>query len=214
MTDTDLSADPAARASAGPSVDEADAATLEAMERAEALVGRLLASYTAGAELLTVEVGRRLGLYAHLDVAGPSTVAELARSAQVPERYAREWLEQQGAAGLLDVVEPAAGAGSQERRFVLPAGHAPVLLDPESPGHVVGLAPLLLALARTVPALRRRRPRGPGRAVRPLRAGAARGHRLDQPAGVRARRACLGARASRRRRTPRPWRHDPRRGGG
>lgn len=149
MTDTDLTTEP----TTDLTTEQADAATLAAMERAEALVGRLLASYTAGAELLTVEVGRRLGLYAHLDVAGPSTVAELARSAQVPERYAREWLEQQGAAGLLDVVEPAAGIDPAERRFLLPAGHAPVLLDAESPAHVVGLAPLLLAVARTVPAL-------------------------------------------------------------
>lgn len=125
-----------------------DGAVLDAMERAEQLVERLFGSFAGAVELLTVELGRRLGLYAHLDAAGPSTPAQLAADAAIPERYAREWLEQQGAAGFLDVL----GDGD-DRRFALPAGHVPVLLDEESPAHLMGAAPLLLGTARAVPAV-------------------------------------------------------------
>jgi len=125
-----------------------DGAVLEAMEQAEQLVERLLGSFTGAVELLTVELGRRLGLYAHLDAAGPLTPGELARAAAIPERYAREWLEQQGAAGFLDV-----RGGGDERRYALPAGYVPVLLDEESPAHLMGAAPLLLGTARAVPAV-------------------------------------------------------------
>jgi SAM-dependent methyltransferase len=67
---------------------------------AQALSERVLASLIGAAELITIEVGRELGLYAALRD-NPMTAGELARAARIDERYAREWLEQQAAAGLL-----------------------------------------------------------------------------------------------------------------
>ena len=92
--------------------------------RTEALVDRLLGSFTLGTELLTVELGRRLGLYEALADRGPSTAAELAADAGIATRYASEWLDQQAHAGFVDAYgsEDAEGA----RRFVLPAEFVPV----------------------------------------------------------------------------------------
>ena len=119
--------------------------------RTEALVERLLGSFTLGTELLTVELGRRLGLYEALADRGPSTAAELAADAGIATRYASEWLDQQAHAGFVDAYgsEDAEGA----RRFVLPAEFVPVLLDIDHPAHLIGTAPLLLGVAKTLPAV-------------------------------------------------------------
>ena len=45
----------------------------------------------------------RLGLYEALAGAGPLTPAALAERAGIAPRYAREWLEQQAVAGVVDV---------------------------------------------------------------------------------------------------------------
>jgi len=130
---------------------EALAVAMTDEERAGVLAERLLGQFTGGVELLTVELGRRLGLYAAIARAGSVTVAELAESAAIAPRYALEWLDQQAAAGILDVVgtDPA----TQERRFALPAGHQAVLLARESPAYLLGAAPLLLGVATTLPAV-------------------------------------------------------------
>ena len=119
--------------------------------RTEALDERLLGSFTLGTELLTVELGRRLGLYEALADRGPSTAAELAADAGITTRYASEWLDQQAHAGFVDAYgsEDAEGA----RRFVLPAEFVPVLLDIDHPAHLIGTAPLLLGVAKTLPAV-------------------------------------------------------------
>jgi len=119
-------------------------------ERAAVLAERILAQFGGGLELLTVELGRRLGLYATLAEAGAATADDLATRAAIAPRYALEWLDQQAASGIVDVVRTEA---SGERTFRLPAGHAAVLLAPESPAYLLGAAPLLLAVARTLPAV-------------------------------------------------------------
>ncbi|RYP84607.1 methyltransferase domain-containing protein [Nocardioides guangzhouensis] len=119
-------------------------------ERAGALAERFLAQFGGGVELLTVELGRRLGLYAAIAEAGTVTVAELAERASIAPRYALEWLDQQAAAGIVDVV----GTDPDDaRRFALPAGHQAVLLARESPAYLLGAAPLLLGVATTLPAV-------------------------------------------------------------
>ena len=75
-------------------------------------------------ETLSIYLGDRLGMYRALQDA-PATADELAARAGVHQRYAREWLEQQAIAGILDVQ----GEGS-EATFHLPAAHAEVLADP------------------------------------------------------------------------------------
>jgi SAM-dependent methyltransferase len=101
---------------------------------ADALVERTFEALLGSLELACMHVGERLGLYAALDTAGPSTSAELAARAGVDERYAREWLEQQAVAGVLTVDDAAAPAS--ERRYAIPAEHREPLLDRDSPNFV------------------------------------------------------------------------------
>ncbi len=116
--------------------------------RAEALGLQILGQFTGGVELLTIELGRRLGLYDALSTAGAVTAAEFAELASIAPRYAVEWLDQQAAAGILDVVGQDRHTG--ERLFLLPDAHVAVLIDPESPAYLLGAAPLLFGVARTV----------------------------------------------------------------
>jgi SAM-dependent methyltransferase len=116
-----------------------------AQERRDALVERLFADSLGAAELLNVYVGNRLGLYDVLRE-GPRTVAELARDAGIAERYAREWLEQQAAAEILEYDEA-------DGRFALPAGHDEALTDVGSLNYVAPFAQLLVACVRPIDAL-------------------------------------------------------------
>jgi SAM-dependent methyltransferase len=77
--------------------------------------------------VLSMYLGLRLGLYEALRGSDGVSVAELAARAGIDERYAREWLEQQATAGILQ-----ADAGAHPNVFRLPHGHAEVLLDPDS----------------------------------------------------------------------------------
>jgi 2-polyprenyl-3-methyl-5-hydroxy-6-metoxy-1,4-benzoquinol methylase len=96
----------------------------------EEFAGRLFEAGLAAMELANIELGVRLGLYDVLAGAGPVTADELATRGGIAARYAREWLEQQAAAGVLDLVEPDTADG--ERRFVLPDARAHVLTDDDS----------------------------------------------------------------------------------
>jgi 2-polyprenyl-3-methyl-5-hydroxy-6-metoxy-1,4-benzoquinol methylase len=93
----------------------------------DSLPDRLMAALLGATELFTVEIGRELGLYAALRDR-PLSAAELAKAASVDERYAREWLEQQAAAGFL--------TSSDGSTFELPAETAAVLLDEGGPDFV------------------------------------------------------------------------------
>jgi SAM-dependent methyltransferase len=123
----------------------------EASERREALVGRLFMSTVQGAEVLSVYLGDRLGLYEALRRGGPLTARELAARAGTSERYTREWLEQQAIAGFLDVDDTS--ASDDARRYQLPDEFADVFLDPDSPVHVAPLGSLLASLGAISPAL-------------------------------------------------------------
>ncbi len=98
--------------------------------RIEQFAGDLFAGCLASLELANVELGVRLGLYEALAGAGPVTAGELASSAGIQPRYAREWLEQQAVAGVVEVDDVI--ASPDERRFTLPNAHAHVLTDDDS----------------------------------------------------------------------------------
>jgi 2-polyprenyl-3-methyl-5-hydroxy-6-metoxy-1,4-benzoquinol methylase len=104
--------------------------TAEDGAKVEEFAGNLFMACLATMELANVELGVRLGLYEALAGAGPVTAAQLAESAGIAERYAREWLEQQAVAGVLEVDDTA--AATPERRFTLPNAHAHVLIDDDS----------------------------------------------------------------------------------
>jgi SAM-dependent methyltransferase/predicted transcriptional regulator len=125
-----------------------DPAAADEAGRRDALADRLLKSMIGSAELASVWLGLRLGLYEALREGGPATVAELAERAGIDARYAREWLEQQAVAGLLDVEDVAADA--EARRYRLPEAHAEVLLDADNPAHAGATAYWIGSLAEVL----------------------------------------------------------------
>jgi 2-polyprenyl-3-methyl-5-hydroxy-6-metoxy-1,4-benzoquinol methylase len=117
----------------------------------DALVGRLFEASIGTFELMAVYVGDRLGLYRALHDGGPATAAELATRTGIAERYAREWLEQQAVADILDVDDP--GAATDQRRYALPDAYAPALLDLDSPSSIVPVLRSLVAVGKVMPQL-------------------------------------------------------------
>jgi SAM-dependent methyltransferase len=120
-------------------------------ERTEALSARLFMAGLEALELLSVELGLRLGLYAELARRGPLTTAQLASGAGIAERYAREWLEQQAVTGVVEVDD--ATVDGRARRYALPASHRQVLLDRENPANTTPLASFLAEAGRMLPAV-------------------------------------------------------------
>jgi 2-polyprenyl-3-methyl-5-hydroxy-6-metoxy-1,4-benzoquinol methylase len=114
-------------------------------------VGRVFAASLGMFDVLTLYLGDQLGLYRALRDGGPATPRELASRAGIDERYAREWLEQQAATGILDVDDVAAKA--DDRRFALPAAYAEPLLDKDSAYSIAPLARSMVACAKVVPQL-------------------------------------------------------------
>ena len=114
----------------------------------DALVVRLFNATIGALELFHIYLGERLGLYRALGASGPLTVDDLASTAGINPRYAREWLEQQAVAGIL-TVEP--GAGAEGRRYSLPPGHAEVLDDPDSVSFLAPGARAIVAIGSVMP---------------------------------------------------------------
>jgi hypothetical protein len=134
---------------AGSAAGEGSAMTSTDQVR-DAFVERLFASALGAMDVFTVYLGDRLGLYRVLAECGPLIPGELAERAGINARYAREWLEQQAATGILDVDDEA--KPELERRFSLPAGHAEALIDPEDPQAMAALC-WLAALGGALPKL-------------------------------------------------------------
>ena len=92
---------------------------------------KLIGGYSAGlAVSAMIYLGDRLGLYAALAAAGPATSAELAAATGLQERWLREWLRAQAAAGVLEY--PGDG------RFELSPEVARMLLDESTPASIIG----------------------------------------------------------------------------
>jgi len=122
----------------------------EARQR-DAFVERLLGSTRGTFDIFAIYLGDRLGLYPALHANGSLTATELAARTSTQERYVREWLEQQTVTGVLEVENPEAEA--TERRFRLPAAHAEVLIDADSPNYLTPLAHMLAGVVRPLPKL-------------------------------------------------------------
>lgn len=78
-------------------------------ERLDQFMGKMVGDLGAAASAALVVVGDKLGLYRHLAEGGPQTSMQLADRADVKERYVREWLNAQAAAGYVDY-HPSSGA--------------------------------------------------------------------------------------------------------
>jgi SAM-dependent methyltransferase len=111
------------------------------MDKVGAFAQQVAGALTGAATTAMVVVGDELGLYRALASAGPLTPAELAAKTATHERYVREWLAQQAAAGFLGY-DTATGA------FTLPPEHAAVLADDNSPAAMAGAALLPAGMFR------------------------------------------------------------------
>jgi DNA-binding IclR family transcriptional regulator len=96
--------------------------------KAAAFEGRLVEVLNAGALSLMVSVGHRTRLFDAMAELPPATSIEIARAAQLQERYVREWLGAMVAAGVVDY-----DAASQTYR--LPQEHAAYLTRAAEPSN-------------------------------------------------------------------------------
>lgn len=78
-----------------------------------------------------VLIGERLGLFKALAAHGPATSVELAERTGTAERYVREWLAAQAAAGYVEY-------NSATRRFSMTPEQAMALADETSPVYIAG----------------------------------------------------------------------------
>lgn len=130
-------------------------------DTADAFADRLFAATLGAIDVLAVHVGDRLGWYRALASSGPLTSTGLAEATGTAERYAREWLEQQAASGVL-VAEDAGAAPALDadpqavartRLYALPAAHAEVLTDTSSLSYLAPLARFVGAIGPQLPRL-------------------------------------------------------------
>ena len=99
--------------------------------RAEDFTDRVVGDIAVAMSAALVVVGDRLGFYQALAGGGAMTTVELASETGTHERYVREWLNAQTAAGY---VKYEATTG----RYYLPPEHVPALADAESPAFSAG----------------------------------------------------------------------------
>ena len=92
----------------------------------EAFATKIVSDLGTGHHTLLTYLGYRLGLWRGLAAHPGSTSAELAQRLGYTERYVREWLAAQAAAGYV-TYDPAT------QSFTLPAEHAMVLADEDGP---------------------------------------------------------------------------------
>lgn len=97
--------------------------------RLEAFAMRAIGDIAASYSGIMVTLGAKLGLYKVMAGAGPLSARELARRSLCAERYVREWLNAQAAAGYLRY-HPAS------ETYELPPEEAAVLADEDSPVYI------------------------------------------------------------------------------
>ena len=115
-----------------------------------AFADRIMDATLGWFDLMAVHLGSQLGWYAALSRADGLTADELADGTHTDARYAREWLEQQAASGILLTDEDPDAA---TRRFRLAPGVAEVLLDEGSQSYLEPLARMAAASGSQIDAL-------------------------------------------------------------
>jgi SAM-dependent methyltransferase len=106
-----------------------DASSPTDQDKLMAFAMRTIGDIAAGYIGVMVSLGHKLGLYKALAGAGPLSAPEVARRAGCAERYVREWLNAQAAAGYVDYH---AVSGTYE----LSPEQAAVLADEDSPAFI------------------------------------------------------------------------------
>jgi SAM-dependent methyltransferase len=92
---------------------------------------QLIGDMGAALSAVLIHIGDRLGLYRALGDGVPVTSAELAAKTRLAERFVREWLHNQAAAGWVSYQPDGA-------TFTLPAEHALLVADESSPAFMLG----------------------------------------------------------------------------
>jgi 2-polyprenyl-3-methyl-5-hydroxy-6-metoxy-1,4-benzoquinol methylase len=105
----------------------------------DSLLGRMVGDLGAVATGALVVLGDRLGLFKAMQDGESMTAADLARRTGTHERYVREWLAAQAAAGYIDY-----DAGADQ--FQLNPEQAMVFADEDSPAFMAGAFEVLSAL--------------------------------------------------------------------
>ncbi len=100
-------------------------------EKLEAFVGKAIGDLGSALTAALVVVGDKLGLYKAMAATGPVTAGELAARTGTTERYVREWLNAQAAAGYV-AYDPA------NNLYSLTPEQAVALTDENSPAFVLG----------------------------------------------------------------------------
>jgi SAM-dependent methyltransferase len=115
--------------SLGPAIDQA---------RVEQFTHQLIGDLGAAMSGVLIHIGDRLGLYRALADGAPVTSTQLAAATGLAERYVREWLHNQAAAGWV-------GYHPTDETFTLPAEHALLLADENSPSFLLGAFDIVAA---------------------------------------------------------------------
>ena len=116
-------------------------------KKLEEFVGKAIGDLGAALTATLTAIGDKLGLYKALAAAGPLTSSELAARTDTAERYIREWLNAQAAAGY--VVYDAAS-----ERYSLTPEQTVALTQEDSPAFVLGGFQAMTAAMRIAPKLR------------------------------------------------------------
>ncbi len=109
------------------------------MDKLNAFAGRMVGDLGSAMSAALVVLGDRLGLYKALAGHGPATSAELAGATGTHERYVREWLAAQAAAGYVDY-DAAAG------RYAMTPEQAMVFADEGGPAFMTGAFEIIAAM--------------------------------------------------------------------
>jgi SAM-dependent methyltransferase len=104
-----------------------DVSTVD-MTKAQKMAEHVFAMLSGALVSAMIYLGDRMGLYRALQSGEPFTSNELARKTGLHERWVREWLQGQAAAGLIDYKGEGRFALSPESAFVLADENSPLFL--------------------------------------------------------------------------------------
>lgn len=107
-------------------------------------MGKMMGDMGAAMSAALILIGDRLGLYKAMADAGPLTSEDLAKSTKTTERYIREWLAAQAAAGYLTY-------DAKTKRYELPAEQAMALAQEGGPVFVAGAFYVVASMFRDEP---------------------------------------------------------------
>lgn len=124
-----------------------DSTILDRM-KVEAFGARMLSLLNNGALTLMVSIGHKTGLFETMAALPPVTSVELASSAQLHERYVREWLASMYVGGIVNMEDEIDGGDAEtEDRFYLPAENAAFLTWGRGPENVAVLSQYISILS-------------------------------------------------------------------